>query len=455
MKHNSKENIEEAPALPDSPVVKVIVHRGTDAIGGTCIEIATESGRLILDLGMPLMANGGGDVDTQAIKEPTLENGMLCDVEGLFDGQSEVPIRGVLLSHAHPDHYGLLNHVHPSIPIYMSEESKALIEVGNIFYGSGMTLEGVTERCQTFGQHSHFSLGEFGVTPHLIDHSAFGAYSFLINAYDRRLLYTGDLRGHGRKAYTFDTLPEKISGKVDCMLMEGTTLGGRHREGYDSEDAVEAGFVEHFAKDGATFVLAAGSNVDRLVSLYRACKRTGKTMVIDLYQYYLLQQLQQFSSSLPPHDGDHLRVFFERGQLRRLEALEMTAFLDAASPRAIKPGEMIRKADKMVIRVSQYMQEKLARKMGKPEEMRFIYSMWQGYLDKDARGKTMAAMPRQFGQEWIYVHTSGHAWLEDLQKLVKSISPDKLVPIHTLQGDSFAELFDNVVRIGDGDEEVL
>ena len=36
--------------------MRVIVHRGTREIGGSCVEVATTKTRLIVDLGMPLVA---------------------------------------------------------------------------------------------------------------------------------------------------------------------------------------------------------------------------------------------------------------------------------------------------------------------------------------------------------------------------------------------------------------
>lgn len=430
--------------------VSITVHRGTDAIGGSCIEISTLSGRLILDHGMPLMADGGGDLDPQDLDKPSMENGILRNIPGLYDAKSDIPIVGVVLSHAHPDHYGLLNFVHPSIPVWMSEESLAMIKVANIFLSQQLRMPELAARCSTFTNGSPFSLGKFIINPLLIDHSAFGASSLLIEVAGKRILYSGDIRAHGRKQYTFETLPERV-GHIDCMLMEGTTLGGKHQDGYNTETEVEEGFLQHFASDGATFVMASGSNIDRTVSLYRASKRANKMLVLDLYQYYLLCQCKAFSKGLPPHDGDHLRVFFFDQQRKRLEELGMYDFLREASPREIDAGGIIRDAKRMVIRLGLGMMGKLADKMNHQQSMRFIYSMWQGYLSKGEKGKKFAAMPRAFGHEWEHVHTSGHAWREDLQSLVKKIQPDKLVPIHTLQGDKFAEYFDNVVRVGDGE----
>ena len=429
--------------------VNIIVHRGTNAIGGTCIEVIADAGRIILDLGMPLMANGGGEVDAGKQEHPSVVNGMIPDVAGLTDGVCDSPILAVLLSHAHPDHYGMLEYVHDSIPIFMSAESKALIGVGNIFYPQKLTLPDTLARCTTFQQEKAFTLGSFTVTPFLMDHSAFGASSLLLEVEGKRILYSGDMRAHGRKGKLFRALPHKV-GHVDCMLMEGTTLGGKHRDGYNDETAVEEGMVEAFTHDYATFVLGSGSNVDWLVSLYRASKRTNKFLVLDLYQFYLLSQLKHFSSSLPPHQGDHIRVLYTKYQAGKLEQHDLVDVMTKeAVSRKISRDEICAHPEQMVIRLSMGEMKRLADQMVQSERTRFIYSMWQGYLERDPK---MANFPAQYGCKWQSIHTSGHAWLEDLQKLTRKMKPDMLVPIHTLQGDEFAKHFDNVVRMKDGEE---
>ncbi|MDQ6951263.1 MAG: MBL fold metallo-hydrolase [Mariprofundales bacterium] len=431
--------------------IKVIVHRGTDEIGGSCIEIKTPSERVLFDLGMPLMNSGGSVINPKLLNNPSITNGILIDILGLYDGISDIPIVGVLLSHAHPDHYGLLNYVHPSVPIYMSGESKALIEVGNIFYPENLKQTEIIKRCTLFSLNEPFFLGKFCITPYLIDHSAFGACSFLIEINGMKIVYTGDLRAHGRKGDTFRNLPKKV-GHVDCMLMEGTTMGGNHFVGYDSEAAVEEGFIKNFSQCGCSFIVGSGSNVDRTVSLYRACKRAGKTLVIDLYQYYLLLKCKAFCKGLPPHHGDHLRVLFVHGQHHTLKELGMKRFLFEAKARSIFAGDIIAQPNKMVLRLSASMIKKIAAKIGKNHSHKFIYTMWKGYLKKD---KDMMQIPEEYNENWIQVHTSGHAYLNDLKQLTQSIKPDKLIPIHTLQGDDFEHHFKNVVRIKNGEEFTL
>src|SRR5207302_9640325 len=91
-------------------------------------------------------------------------------------------------------------------------------------------------------------LGPFRITPYLNDHSAFDAYSLLVEADGRRLFYTGDIRGHGRKKGIFEELLRKPPTDVDVLLMEGTNI--RPRGGSDvgqpNEQEVEQACVAAF-----------------------------------------------------------------------------------------------------------------------------------------------------------------------------------------------------------------
>ena len=47
------------------------------------------------------------------------------------------------------------------------------------------------------------------------------------------------------------------------------------------------------------------------------------------------------------------------------------------------------------------------------------------------------------------LHTSGHASIADIIKLITKLDPKKVVPIHTMVPDAFAAIADQVVLIED------
>ena len=105
--------------------MRLTIHRGTHEIGGSCVQLFSDStdARLIIDLGMPLVKSDGTqfewrDHKGKSIKQ-LIDSGILPAIEGLYES-NQSPISAVLLSHAHQDHYGFMQFVQPSIPIYMS-----------------------------------------------------------------------------------------------------------------------------------------------------------------------------------------------------------------------------------------------------------------------------------------------------------------------------------------------
>ena len=67
-------------------------------------------------------------------------------------------------------------------------------------------------------------------------------------------------------------------------------------------------------------VVASGQNLDRLVSCYRAAKRTGRQLVVDPYQAFVLQKLAPLSPNIPQFTWDDVRVNFTHHQVEKLTA---------------------------------------------------------------------------------------------------------------------------------------
>jgi mRNA degradation ribonuclease J1/J2 len=73
--------------------MRVRIHRGTKEIGGNCIELSSGGKTLVLDMGMPLTAP-----DPASVKLPE-SDGLQGDDHNFL---------GIVVSHPHSDHYGVL-----------------------------------------------------------------------------------------------------------------------------------------------------------------------------------------------------------------------------------------------------------------------------------------------------------------------------------------------------------
>ena len=116
--------------------MKLIIHRGTHEIGGTCIELRSKRSKILIDFGLPLVDENKEPFDSYKIrnesKEQLIKSEVLPRIEGIYQDSSAL-FDAILLSHPHQDHYGLLSYINPAIPIYLSKGCKKLIEISHFF----------------------------------------------------------------------------------------------------------------------------------------------------------------------------------------------------------------------------------------------------------------------------------------------------------------------------------
>ena len=79
-----------------------------------------------------------------------------------------------------------------------------------------------------------------------------------------------------------------------------------------------------------------------------------------------------------------------------------------------------------------------------------VWSLWDGYLIAPS-GHHLRSLLDQHGIALQSIHTSGHASVRDLRRLVDSIRPGRVVPVHSEAAGRFVELFANVECHTDGE----
>lgn len=158
--------------------MQLIIHRGTKEIGGSCVELKTNTNCILIDFGLPLVSSQKDQpFDSKILEGKSVEElkklGILPNIEGLYRNEKK-GVDAILISHSHMDHYGLLKYVNPEIPIYMSEGAKELVEISNIFTPNKTGDLSIN----IFPKAGKTKIGNFEITARLVDHSAFDARAF-------------------------------------------------------------------------------------------------------------------------------------------------------------------------------------------------------------------------------------------------------------------------------------
>lgn len=396
--------------------MKLKIHRGTHEIGGTCIELIANNGKtLLVDFGSPLNE-----------ENPNIEYAMNLKADAL------------LISHAHQDHYGLLEYIDKSTQIYIGKVTLGLINIVRFFLNVKLFTENIT----TFVPWKEFEIAEtFKVYPYLVDHSSPEAFSFVIEADNKRLFYSGDFRATGYKQNVFFKLIDNPPKNIDLMFLEGT-MAKRTNQKFETEEKIYDNFYRIFTEQQNTsFVISSAQNIDRFVSVFKACKRANKTVVVDIYNSMILDLVKIYSPGLPVIEWENVKVYNNPSQRQRITDEELLTRFDKED---VGSGVFTNPSDYVyfVRMPNPKLIEVLKEKGG---NINVIFSQWEGYL-KDEHEMYFTKYINQLKEsEFVnfhQIHTSGHATIDVLIQLAEAINPKKIVPIHTEYPEQMKKYFD-------------
>ena len=240
---------------------------------------------------------------------------------------------------------------------------------------------------------------------------------------------------------------EKPLANIDVLLMEGSMLG-RHKLIYENERSVENKIVEILkANNNITFLFTSSQNIDRLVSAYRACLKTNKIFVIDLYTAFILERLKTISEHIPQFDWKNIRVKFYKSHADSIAEAGYKDLLYKFNKSKIEMNEINKNKDNILMLArDNSLFPAILKKIDKVQGAKIIYSMWEGYLKDEFIG-----FIKHHGIDLEQVHTSGHAVLEDLKKFSEALNPNMLIPIHTFEPKEYSKHFKNVKMLKDGE----
>lgn len=390
--------------------MEIIIHRGTHQIGGCATEYRTENTRIFIDFGAELENEGAQPLDIEGVTIGTTN----CDA--------------VFFTHYHGDHIGLLDTINTDVPIYMGVMSKGITKILNDRLSKAPNIKSYdtdrVDNIKTFKIASPVIIGDIKITPYAVDHSAYDAYMFKIEADGKVVLHTGDFRMHGFRGKGVKATLEKYVGKVDLLVCEGTTLS-RTLTKFETENDLKSSIKSVLKENKYVFVVCSSTNIDRIAGICSVIPR-GKYCICDKYQFSIIKYIRDYAgvkSSLYKFDKV---LYYSENLDEKMNDRGFCMFVRSGNPEHKRIMEMYKDKNPVV-----------------------IYSMWKGYLEQENIKEFLAGYKR------IDMHTSGHADSDAIKLVIESVRPELVIPIHTEIPEAFFGIVKDVKVMPMNDKEII
>ncbi len=417
---------------------------------------------------------------------------LMLHESGLFERYRSHPhfrrldhLDGILLTHAHQDHNGCLGFLRSDVPVYTGLMTAVIGKVmqdiagkdpdGAFSYvGRKMMTDGGALRSVTGERHGrplyileedaeiaralqdlrpffHAPPGKrttfhpapietaapalLGVRFFRVDHSIPGSGAFALDTPAGWVGYTGDLRLHGYSKWRTERFAEALGAlRPQLLIVEGTSLS--------ETPAIEEPSVHEAAREvvrgepGLVIADFSARNIERLRSFHDIARDLGRRLVVTAKDAYLLEQMHVIDPAIPTPDEEPMAI------LRTIHATQAAweaQVLDRFGDRMVDATEIRRRPGDHILCLSFWDITHLIDI--EPQGGTYIYSSSEAHseeqrIDQERLGNWLdcfglTAVGGLPGAEKGPYHASGHIDGPGMERLIETINPARLLPVHT------------------------
>jgi len=430
-------------------------------------------------------------------------------------------IDGVLLSHAHLDHSGHISFLRDDIPVYTTAVTafiaKAMQDSGKADFDQQVCYFNPTvEECPTGWRQvaclasnaarkqrqfcladvhtgtlsedatQFWTWGFWEKTPRQkelvscplathsdssfnlrclpVDHSIPGACAWGIETTSGWVVYSGDLRLHGKRAeFTRRFIDEAAGLRPKALVLEGTSV---LRETNVSEHEVyENGLKAIASSNGLVIADFSPRDVDRLLTFLQIARDTGRKLAILPRDAYLLKTMRLLEPEIPDIAQEDSFAIYQDTIATRAPSLWLRNICREYDSKIVLADDVSSAQDQFILCFSFYDLNELPSIRPRPGSL-YVYSSSEPHDEEqeidfrrlhnwlkqfELKG---FGLPVESNGEWQVpdaekgLHASGHASGPDLLQIAREIKPEVLIPIHSEYPSFYIDhLSDSGIRV--------
>ncbi|MFH0769685.1 MAG: MBL fold metallo-hydrolase RNA specificity domain-containing protein [Chloroflexota bacterium] len=288
-----------------------------------------------------------------------------------------------------------------------------------------------------------------------VDHSIPGACAWGIETSSGWVVYSGDLRLHGKRTELTKRFIEQASHlRPRTLILEGTNV---QREANIAEHEVyENGLKAVAESDGLVIADFSPRDIDRLLTFLQIARDTGRKLAILPRDAYLLKTMRLLWPEIPDIAEDDNLVIYQDTIASRYPSLWLRNICQEYA-RKIVLADDVSSAQRQFILCFSFFDLNELPSICPGAGSVYVYSSSEPHDEEqeiDFRrlhnwlrhfGLRSVGLPVEHNGQWQIpdeekgLHASGHACGSDLLDIARQINPEVLIPVHSEHPEFYIE----------------
>jgi len=435
-------------------MAELVFYGGVNEIGGNKILLSDKGTQLFLDFGQnfekessffhyPYLAPREEKHLLSLNILPTIPGIYKCDVSQSHN------INGVLVSHAHADHTNYIRYLKPEIEVNCSELTKEIMvarELSKPMYPLEYSIAKLTQsrgeevlcKINSLATGKSSKIGTYDVKPIETDHSILGSCGYLITTPGSSVVYTGDLRFHGtRKESSWKFIEEATKLKPDVLIIEGTNIVDAR---VTTEEDVSSKSEQLISKSNRLAMVSFSlTDIDRLNTFWDVAKKTGRKLVVPIKLAFMIHKLSSKIKTINLKDPN---VYIFRRHKKTDYEWEKQILNNYTNVKGCE--EIEKEQDQMIMVASFHDMNEMCEIRPKTGSF-FIESQSEPFTEEmELDHERLLNWLECYGMPLFNIHSSGHAFPNQLKEAIQKISPKKVFLVHTERPKLYAEYIKDI-----------